>query len=186
MSRIVIVSGPPGAGKSTVAHGLSQRGAGPLAMHMHTDDMYAYVRKGFVPPWRPEAMAQNIILMEAMAASAAICAHGGYEVFIDGIVGPWFLEPWLAAAEAQAIDLRYVVLLPDADETVARATARTSPGAMTDEDVVRQMWQAFQASAPPSGHVVETTAQSPEQTVTQVQVGLDGGRFVLRRTSANT
>jgi uridine kinase len=51
MGRLVIISGPPGAEKSTVARRLSQRTGSPLAMHMHTDDMYAYVKKGFVPPW---------------------------------------------------------------------------------------------------------------------------------------
>ena len=29
-------------------------------MHLHTDDFYTYVRKGFVAPWLPAAQAQNI------------------------------------------------------------------------------------------------------------------------------
>ena len=179
MSRIVIVSGPPGAGKSTVARGLAESASGPLAMHIHTDDHYAYIRKGFVAPWRPESQVQNKVLTDAMATSTAIYAKGGYEVFVDGIIGPWFFEPWLAAARQNAIDLRYVALLPSEDEAVARAVARTANDALTDAAVVRQMWQAFQTFDLSPRHVVDTTDQTPAQTVIEVSNRLQAGDFVL-------
>lgn len=148
-------------------------------MHMHTDDMYAYIRKGFVPPWQPEAIAQNTVLMEAMASSAVVCVNGGYQVFIDGVIGPWFLEPWISAARAHTLDLRYVVLLPGEEIAVSRATARRAPNALTDASVVRQMWQAFQTFAPSPQHVVDTTDQTPAHTVTEVSNRLQAGDFVL-------
>ena len=179
MSRIVIVTGPPGAGKTSVARRVSQLVATPRAMHMHTDDIYAYVQKGFVPPWMPEAQAQNITLQSALAASAGICARDGYEVFLDGIVGVWFLDPWKAAAREHGIELHYVVLLPSEAETVARATARTYPGAMNDAGVSRQMWQAFHTYPAPSAHVLDTSYHSVPDTVAVVFEGLAVGRFRL-------
>src|SRR4051812_38333482 len=149
-SRVIIVSGPPGAGKSTIARGLATGSASPLAVHLHTDDFYAYIRKGYVEPWRPESQAQNVTVMNALACTAATYADGGYEVLVDGIVGPWFFDPWLAAAKSHGFDLRYLVLMPDEASTVARATARTAPGAMTDADVVRTMWGHFTTYAPPA------------------------------------
>jgi len=177
--RIVIVSGPPGAGKSTIARRLADGAPGELAVHLHTDDFYTYVRRGFVAPWLAAAQAQNIAIMNALAASAAAFAVGGYEVLVDGIVGPWFFDPWLAAAKAHAIDLRYIALAPDQATTIARATARTAPGAMTDAKVVRTMWDQFQKFAPPAEHVVDTTGQGVDGTVAALKAGLAEGRFRL-------
>jgi hypothetical protein len=179
-ARIVIVSGPPGAGKSTIARRLATRSDEALAVHLHTDDAYGYIRKGFVAPWMPQAQAQNIVVMDAVAATAATFACGGYEAFVDGIVGPWFFDPWLRVAESYSLDLRYVALLPDEAVTVARATARTTPGAMTDEGVVRTMWGHFQTYAPAEGHVLDTTGHSVDETLATIRDGLAAGRFVLK------
>jgi predicted kinase len=177
--RIIIVSGPPGAGKSTVARALADGAEGPLAVHMHTDDAYAYIRKGFVEPWRPESQAQNITIMNALAASAAAFAVGGYEVAVDGIVGPWFFEPWLEAAKAHDLDLRYICLMPAEAETVARGTARTAPGAMTDVNVITGMWQAFRKYAPPAANVLDTTGETSAATVARVSAALAAGGLRL-------
>jgi len=179
MGRLVIVSGPPGAGKSTVAQRLSQLVAAPLAMHMHTDDFYGYIRKGFVPPWLPESRHQNVTLMNAMASAAGICAQAGYEVFIDGIVGPWFFDPWIAAAKGGGLELHYVALMPDEATTVGRATARKAPGAMTDAGVSQQMWRAFQDYAIEERHRVDSTLQAANETAATVFEGLAEGRFRL-------
>lgn len=179
MARIVIVSGPPGAGKSTVARGLAEGAEASRAVHLHTDDFYAYVRKGFVPPWKPEAQAQNGTIMEALAKAAAVYARDGYEVAVDGIVGPWFLDPWREVSETLGLDLRYVVLIPSEEESVRRACARTGSGAMTDAEVVRTMWRAFQRFAPPAANVVDSTGQPAAETVAAIQAALADGRFRL-------
>lgn len=176
--RIVIVSGPPGAGKSTIARGLALRADGPLAIHLHTDDFYAYIRKGYVEPWRPESRAQNTVVLDALAAAAAIYAKGGYDVFVDGIVGPWFFDPWLSAANGAHLDLRYLLLLPDEATTVARVASRGAP-ALTDPEPVRFMWRQFAELAAYADHVVDTTRLSKDEALAVVQTSLAAGRFRL-------
>lgn len=183
-ARIVIVSGPPGAGKSTIARALAETSDQARAVHLHTDDFYAYIRKGFVAPWQPKAQDQNIVVMNALARTAGTYAQGGYEVLVDGIVGPWFFDPWLAAAREHGIDLRYILLMPGEATAVARAVARQAPGAMTDPQVVRTMWGHFQTFPSPPGHVLDTTGQGPAETLSEVRDGLAAGRFALRDLTA--
>jgi predicted kinase len=177
--RIVIVSGPPGAGKSTIARGLAEGSGAPQAVHLHTDDFYVYIRKGYVAPWLPEAQDQNIAVMNALAAAAAAYAAGGFEVVVDGIVGPWFFDPWIAQARDHGLDLRWVVLRPDEAATVARATARTAKGAMTDAEVVATMWRHFADLGPFEPHALDTTRQTPAQTVAAVRAAMVEGRYRL-------
>jgi predicted kinase len=177
--RIVIVSGAPGAGKSSIAHRLAVDSAADRAVHLHTDDFYAYIKTGFVEPWRPESQAQNLVVMNAIAGAAATFALGGYEVVVDGVVGPWFFVPWRAAAAGHGLDLRYILLMPDEATVVARGTARKAPGAMTDPAVIRQMWRHLRTAELAPGHILDTTGQSLAETAAQVRAGLSEGRFRL-------
>jgi len=178
--RIVIVSGPPGAGKTAVARRLATDGDSPRAIHMHTDDFYAYIRKGFVEPWRKESHEQNTIVLDALAAAAVVYAKGGYDVFVDGVVGPWFFEPWFAATDAANVELNYVLLVPDEATTVARATSRRPP-ALTDPTVVHDMWRQFAQLSDYGDHVVDTTQMALDDALELIRIGLESGDFRLTR-----
>jgi len=163
-SRIIIISGPPGAGKSSISRKLAEKSVSEQAIHMHTDDFYNYIRKGYIPPWLPEAGEQNTVIIESIIASVARLASGGYEVIVDGVLGPWFVEPWLELAQI-GFDVRYIILRPSKQVTIARATARKEANALTDVNAVTDMWQLFSDLGLYESHVIDTSNQSAEETV---------------------
>jgi len=176
--RIVLISGSPGSGKSSVSKKLAENSIYEQAVHMHTDDFYAYIHKGYIPPWLAEAEEQNTVIIEAAAASAARLAAGGYEVIVDGVLGPWFLDPWLKLTQ-DGFDVRYIILRPSEKATVLRATKREKGLALTDVDAVKLMWQCFSDLGTYEPHVIDTTNQNIEETVKTIQKLLDRNAMII-------
>ncbi len=127
MSQIVIVSGPPGAGKSTVCDALCQRY--DRTVHLKTDDMYGWIRMGYVPPWKPGSTRQNVMVSRAAARAGRAFAEEQYGVFIDGVIGPMHLPVYIEELRAAGVPVQYAVLLPPVEETMRRVRVR----AATDE-----------------------------------------------------
>jgi predicted kinase len=175
---VVMISGPSGAGKSSVARQLALGSPREHAVHLHTDDFYGAIVKGFIEPFRPEAHAQNIVVVEAFTACAKRFAQGGFEVVVDGVVGPWFIDRWQALAR-QGFDVHYIVLRPDEPTTLARATARTAPDALTDASAIRQIREGFANLGPFEPHALDTTALTLAATVARVRADVNARTRLL-------
>ncbi|MFL5792310.1 MAG: AAA family ATPase, partial [Actinomycetota bacterium] len=62
MSELLIITGPPGAGKSTVARSVADRFE-PSAL-VEGDAFFGFVARGYIDPWLPESHAQNAVVTE--------------------------------------------------------------------------------------------------------------------------
>jgi len=175
---VLILTGPPGAGKSTVADILARQSESPAA-HLHTDDFYdRYIKSGYVLPWLPESHKQNETVTRAIAAAACAYAEGGYLTIIDGIVGPWFLAPFRDAAKN--IPLHYIVLRPaNADIAFARVQARGTHG-LKAEGPVHDLFRQFADLGAFEKHAFDAGAMSAEETADALGPKIRAGDFLLR------
>jgi cytidylate kinase len=180
MGELMVVSGPPGAGKSTVAERLATL-FDPSAL-VTGDDFFAFLREGAVPPWLAGAREQNAAVIEAAAAaSGRLAAH--CDVVYDGVVGPWFLESFLMSAGVSHV--QYVVLLPPLAVCLARVRSREGHG-FTDRDAAEHMWHEFARCGIDRRHVVSDHDQDAAALARMLAQRVQDGsiRHPQRRTGA--
>ena len=187
---LIVVTGPPGAGKTTVARLVAD--VLDPSVHLPADEFWRFIRSGYVAPWRPESRAQNAIVIDAVSSGAVIYAVGGYHVVLDGIIGPWFLDRLLARASTDQVDVHYVVLRPA--RTVAAQRVRGRPedelterheaiASLRPEDpgAVARMYREFSALGPYEKHVIDTSVMSAQETAEVVRKLVATGRVRLSR-----
>jgi hypothetical protein len=174
---ITVITGPPGAGKTTIAAALAR--SAPLGVHLVADECFHWIVAGYIAPWSPGAKAQNATVIEAIGAASACYSAGGYHVIVDGIVGPWFLPHFRRSVGSDASGLRYAILRPSRDIAHQRALARVGQHDLVAPEPVRIMYDVFENLGLFEDHVIDSSDQLPAETVTAIQRSLGDGRFVV-------
>jgi chloramphenicol 3-O-phosphotransferase len=174
--RLIVLTGPPGAGKTTVAAILAQR-YNPC-VHLHADDFWHYIRTGAIPPYLPQSHRQNTVVITVLARAAAAYAAGGYPVIVDGIIGPWMIEHFVAGLTPTPEEIHYLILRPDQTTTVRRAVDR-EPNALTNPEPVLDLYRQFSDLGRYEHHAIDTTTHDPDTTVQRIQQGLAQRQFLL-------
>jgi predicted ABC-type ATPase len=173
MSSLLIVTGPPGAGKSTVARALAARFE--RSTLIEGDAFFAFVASGAIPPWLPESHGQNHVVVRAAAAATAQFVTGGYTVVYDGVMGPWFLPTFAAATGLGSF--HYVILLPSVERCVERVATRDGHG-FTDEPATRHMHDQFARADIDPRYVLREPPDDVDDVTDVIHEGFERGWFV--------
>ncbi len=167
MGSLLVVTGPPGAGKSTVAGLLAER-FDPSVL-VAGDAFFGFLARGAIEPWLPAAHAQNGIVTDAAAAAAGRYATGGYTTIYDGVIGPWFLPAFAAATGLECV--HYVVLMPSVDRCWERVNTRRDHG-FGDETATRKMHHEFATAEIDRRHVLADPPDEPQAVADLVVAAL--------------
>jgi hypothetical protein len=163
MGELIIVTGPPGAGKSTVS-GLVADGFDSSVL-IPADWFFGLWRRGAVDPWLPQALPQTSVAGAAAAAVAGAFASADCQVVYDGFIPPRDLPGFATAARLSV--LHYAVILPPVTTCVDRVTSRTGHG-FTSEDATRAMHRDFTQATLPERHLIVGTERTPEGIAKQI------------------
>jgi cytidylate kinase len=173
VGELVIVTGPPGAGKSTVAPLVADGFASSVLVQ--GDWFFGLWRRGAIDPWLPEARGQTTIAGAAAAAAAGAFSRGDCVVVYEGMIRPGDLPGFLATAGLTAA--HYAVLFPPETTCVARVTTRHGHG-FTSVDATRGMYRDFADAAVPPGHLITDAHPDPRDIAARILGGVAAGRLL--------
>lgn len=172
--EIILISGPPGAGKSTVARALAGLSKAP-AVYIEGDTFWHFiVGGGRAAIGSRERKKNSRIVIKAMMLAALPYARGGYRVIVDFSIGPWSLE--LFQGWLRDTPFSYVILCPSEAVCAERAASRDE-GAMADYSPYRDLHAAFCDLGPFERCAVRNDAQSPAALATHIDAAVAIGAY---------
>src|SRR5215469_884831 len=159
MTSLNIITGTPGAGKTSLAKRLAANAE--RGVHIPGDLFFTFIPR-LIEPTDPESHAQNMSVVLAVTRAATAFVAGGYDVYLDAVVGPWFLP--LVAAELRELEVSivYVILRLPFQEALRRAKDRDQN---FDEEIVRKLHPQFEGVGPYEKHVIDITGLAPYEVL---------------------
>jgi predicted ATPase len=171
MSQILLLTGPPGAGKTTASKEFAQTAGGTWAL-VEQDAIRQLVKAGFKNPSDPWTKATET----QMNVSIAICgdmARRYHQAKVNCIIDcfitldPYVFDKWQAALED--IPYKLVVFLPESEKAVAQNNQRTGDARLKEELVIEQHKEFLAWRDDPRATIIDTTAMDVTDAVQEIR-----------------
>lgn len=167
MSPIYLLTGAPGAGKSTLANALLQHY--DFGVHLSVDDLRLMVASGRhdVSPWTEETERQFKVAEEVACGMARTYQSHGFAVVIDGCRSISRLND----IEAESgLEMRKVLLLPSLPINQERNLTRTNKNFDTAylADIIKFVSDRYHEEDQTGWLVIDNTAISVEETIDRI------------------
>ena len=166
---IFLLTGTPGAGKSSIANRLMRRF--PFGLHIPVDDLREWVASGLadpVPVWTDETTRQFTLARRAACYTARLYADAGFAVVVDDVIFPDEAEE-LFAAPLSGYFLHKFLLQPNVEAALLRNAHRTNKSYNTASlvELIRTIHNMMPASAyvEKGWTVIDSTHLGVEETV---------------------
>ncbi|MEV6514160.1 AAA family ATPase [Micromonospora chalcea] len=162
---VVLISGIMAAGKSTVAEGLARRL--PRSVHLRGDVFRRMIVSGraeMSAEQTDEALRQLRLRYDLAASTADRYAAAGFTVVLQDVVLGADLPAMVGRIRHRP--LAVVVLAPRAEVVAARERDRPKTG--YGDWPVADLDAGFRADTPRIGLWLDTSDQTPEETVTEI------------------
>lgn len=173
---VIIVSGRPGVGKTTVSRLVAA--AFERSVHLQADDLMASIVSGWVDPNLPEAAPQNEAIGGVLAVSAMSFAQDGYTTVVDGFLFPEGVAGLAAACTSRSLSCHYVVLTADLGTCWVRARSRGEGRWPLEFSPFAAVHVRFDDLDLDRRHMVEATG-SPEAARDAVLSAFRTGRLIV-------
>jgi predicted kinase len=175
---VLVLTGPPGAGKTTIGKILVERAA--AGAHLEADRFFFFIRSGFIEPWEPESDEQNQLVMRTAAEAAASYATAGYATVLEGIVIPrWTLGAIRETLEMASVPAAYAVLRAPYSTCAARVHEREGNPDLFEPGVLAAISAEFDDLGEFERHGIDVAGLEPEEAAAAVAARFDAGELDL-------
>ena len=177
MPDVLILSGPPGAGKSTVAQALAERY--DRVAHVDVDTLRHFITPtGYVAPGKPGFERQKALATRNACALAGNFLAERFAVIIDDVViTEDELGEYLRHLQQAGVPVHFVRLLPALE--VCQERNRLRREGRQPAERVEKVWQQFREASSVPGAVVDSSGLTAYGTADKLQALTTSGESIV-------
>lgn len=173
-SNLIIIGGPPGAGKSTTSKALVELYDGPV-IYIEGDVFWRFhVKPGSGMEFGKEALVAARRAM--LSAACSYARHGATTTIVDFTINYNWLSTVLPKFRVEGVNVHYAVLRPSKDDCATRALSREE-GKIEDYEPFSKLYDAFADT--PEKHLLSLANRDAVELALHIKDAVTTGTLLI-------